>query len=171
MSTALFSTSGALFSDCRKYRYCLWRHWDFDGDENCVMFIGKNPSIASEHDNDPTITREINFAQRWGFGGLYKMNLYAFVSTDVRGMVHADDPIGPDNDKLFGYYAPKVGKVVAAWGTIETRYRPRIQWQTRIKHVIAALGVPLWCFGRNDDGSPKHPLFLKGQTELEIYTP
>ena len=47
--------SGALFSRDKKYRYALWRVWDFDSPS--VMFIGLNPSTANEKVNDPTILR------------------------------------------------------------------------------------------------------------------
>jgi hypothetical protein len=31
---------------------------------------------------------------------------------------------------------------------------------------LRALDVPLWCFGTNRDGSPKHPLYLRYGTQL-----
>jgi hypothetical protein len=53
MKRRKFSKSGAVFSDCRKFRYALWRMWD--GDKPLVMIIGLNPSTADEKVNDPTI--------------------------------------------------------------------------------------------------------------------
>lgn len=66
--------SGAEFSDCRTYRYALWRKWDWQGFANQVMFIGLNPSTADETEDDPTIRRCIRFAKDRGFGGLMMMN-------------------------------------------------------------------------------------------------
>lgn len=50
---------GAQFSDCRMYRYALWRVWA-QGD-GCITFIGLNPSTADENKDDPTIRRCIGF--------------------------------------------------------------------------------------------------------------
>ena len=71
--------SGAIFSSCRKYRYALWRNWDET--KPCVMIIGLNPSTADENENDPTITRCINFAKSWGYGGVCVTNLFAYCAT------------------------------------------------------------------------------------------
>ena len=75
----LFSKSGAVFSDCRKYRYTLWRIWD--GNKPLVMIIGLNPSTADETSNDPTITRCKNFARSWGYGGVLVANLFGCRAT------------------------------------------------------------------------------------------
>ncbi len=44
-------------------------------------------------------------------------------------------------------------------------------WNDHAKHICKALTAirPLQCLGRNRDGSPEHPLYLKGNTELELY--
>ncbi len=37
------------------------------------------------------------------------------------------------------------------------------------KEIVDALkadGVELWCLGKNGDGSPKHPLYLRADTPL-----
>ena len=61
-------TAGAQLSQCRRFRYRLWRVWD--GALPSVLFIMLNPSIADECDDDPTIRRCIGFAKAWGFGGI-----------------------------------------------------------------------------------------------------
>ena len=55
---------GAKFSKCRKYRYTLWRTWD--NSKPKVMFLGLNPSTADEVNNDPTVTRCINYSKSSG---------------------------------------------------------------------------------------------------------
>lgn len=74
MSSNHNNSKGAEFSECRKYRYVLWRRWDWKGYGNQVMFIGLNPSTADETEDDPTIRRCIRFAKDWGYSGLLMMN-------------------------------------------------------------------------------------------------
>ena len=50
-----------IFSECRQYRYTLWREWDLLN-SNYAMFIGLNPSTADEWKDDPTIRRCIDFS-------------------------------------------------------------------------------------------------------------
>ena len=163
------SVIGAEFSPCRTWRYALWRHWDWDGHANCCMFIGLNPSTADETKDDPTIRRCIGFAKASGFGGIYMMNLYAFRATKPIDMVQAADPWGPDNMQAFGYFRTRVSRVVAAWGSIYTRWRPNLKWQSTIAKVITEVAQLVWCLGRTKDGSPRHPLYLKSGSKWEIF--
>lgn len=153
--------SGAEFSDCRKYRYILWRRWAWEGYGNQVMFIGLNPSTADEREDDPTIRRCVRFAKDWGFGGLLMMNAFAFRATDPKGMKAAADPVGPSNDEAFGYWCTQVGLIVAAWGSHCSNER---EWQ-----VCRAIGGPIHCLGRTKAGRPKHPLYLRADTKPELF--
>lgn len=155
--------SGATFSPCRGYRYRLWRSW---GDrENRCVFMGVNPSDADEVDNDPTITKCIGFARRWGFGALDMINPFALVSTDVTALLRAGDPVGPDNDQAIRETLEGARRIVWAWGRHDARVRKLVQER------IAAAGwfaIPRRCeagtLGHNGDGSPRHPLMLAYRT-------
>lgn len=165
-SNALFAVdspveTGAEFSDCRNYRYCLWRKWDWQGFANQVMFVGLNPSTADETEDDPTIRRCIRFAKDWGFGGLLMMNAFAFRATDPKDMKAASDPVGPANDEAFGYRRTQVGLIVAAWGV----HCP----PEREIAVCRAIGKQIHCLGRTKDGRPKHPLYLRADTKPEVF--
>lgn len=149
--------NGATFSPCRTWRYALWRIWK---DGPLLASIGLNPSTADESVNDPTIRREIEFAKRLRFGGLVKFNLYGFRATKPIDMVHASDPVGPENDAIMASYAPRIGRWMATWGSLPVRWRPRVQWKSRIETVLANVNQEFWCFGYNADGEPKHPLYL-----------
>ena len=104
----------AQLSDCRTWRYALWRTWDESLPR--VMFIGLNPSTADETHDDPTLVRCMGFARSWGFGGVCTANLFAFRATDPADMMAAADPVGPDNDEWLRRLAGEAGLVIAAWG-------------------------------------------------------
>jgi hypothetical protein len=174
MSTTLFNdtgaeTRGAKLSECRTYRYALWRDWDWQGYANRVMFIGLNPSTADETKNDLTISKCIGFAKRWGFGGIEMLNLYAFRATYPEDMVAAADPLGPGNLEAFGYHRSRVGLIVACWGSITTRHRPYLKWQSTISSVLASIAGPVYCLGKTADGSPRHPSRLGYDTKRELF--
>ncbi len=148
--------SSALFSECRTYRYALWRIWDESLDS--VLFIGLNPSTADESNNDPTISRCINFAKAWGYGGLCMANLFAYRATEPRIMMLTDNPIGPENDQILFDLASKAHVVVAAWGNHGSFKGRSVQISRWIQN--------LRCLGVNKSGEPAHPLYLKSSSEL-----
>src|SRR4051812_49183760 len=71
---------GATFSECRKYRYVLWRIWDDTLPK--VMFIGLNPSSANEDTDDATIRNVIALSKFNGFGSVYMLNCFPYISTN-----------------------------------------------------------------------------------------
>ena len=154
-------SSGAEFSECQKYRYVLWRKWEWQGYANQVMFIGLNPSTADEIQDDPTIRRCIRFAKDWGYGGLIMMNAYAYRATDPKVMMAAPDPVGPGNDEAFGYRRSQVGMIVAAWGTKCS--------DEREKRLFQVINQPIYCLGKTKAGKPKHPLYLRADTKAELF--
>ena len=82
---------GAQFTEDRQYRYALWRIWNED--KPLVMFIGLNPSTANEYKNDPTIRRVMRYAADWGYGGVYMMNLFAWVTPYPKELEKARIPL------------------------------------------------------------------------------
>ena len=102
----------AVFSDCRNYRYALWRIWD--DAKPYAMFIGLNPSTADETEDDPTIRRCMNFAKDWGYGGLCMTNLFAYRATIPANMMSAADPVGAENNAWLANLAENAGVIVAA---------------------------------------------------------
>jgi hypothetical protein len=106
--------STATISECQKYRYELRRIWD--SSKPPVLFIGLNPSTADAETDDNTSRVCINYAKRWGYGGLLLGNLFAFRSTDQSALFTAKDPIGPDNDKWLRKLQSEAPVVVCAWG-------------------------------------------------------
>lgn len=150
--------NGALFSPCRKYRYKLWRIWD--DTLPMLMWVGLNPSTANEETNDPTIRRVITFSQKWGYGGIYMTNLFAWVSSKPQDLKTVADPLG-DNNNILQSVSEKSAAIVFAWGTFKEA-QARGEEVKRMFPQAVALGI-------NADGSPKHPLYVKGDTQPVNY--
>lgn len=140
---------GADISDCGRYRYSLWRQWA-PGPQ--VMFVGLNPSTADATLDDPTIRRCIGFARAWGYTGLVMTNLFAWRDTAPRKMLAADDPVGPDNDRVLKVAHGKATLTVAAWGVHGTH-------GGRDNNVRALL-PRLHYLRLTKGGHPGHPLYL-----------
>lgn len=146
--------SAALFSADRKYRYMLTRTWNEDKPR--LVFIGLNPSTANETENDATIRRVIRFAWDFGYGGCIMTNLFAYVSTDPRALLIVDDPVGPQNDQMLKT-AAEGNDVLFAWGNFNVGGRDL---------EVIKMFPNAFCLGKNKNGSPKHPLYIKAATPL-----
>ena len=104
----------ATFSADRRYRYLLTRTWD--PALPTVNFVMLNPSTADALELDPTNRRCVGFAQRWGYGSMVTTNVFAWRSTDPKGLRTPNDPVGPVNDAFLVESARSAALVVAAWG-------------------------------------------------------
>ena len=144
----------AILSDCRSYRFALWRTWDET--KKYAMIIGLNPSTADEIEDDNTITRCINFSKSWGYGGLCMANLFAFRATNPMQIRNINNPIGDKNDEYIIDLAKNAGIVIAAWGN-HGIYMNRAN---HIKNIISNLHY----LALNKTGEPKHPLYLKSNS-------
>ena len=160
------------FSRDKQHRY-FWAHdWSREkGVRRCpLMVIGLNPSTADENVMDPTVTRCVKFAERWGHGALWMTNLFAFRATDPADMKRADDPVGADNDASLIYNADIVagygGRILCAWGNHGT-YRNR---SLEVVRLLRAQGFKLECLKLTKAGQPWHPLYMKGDTVPFEYT-
>lgn len=93
-ASGLWVTSTAVFSEDEAYRYSLIREWDPTKGHCCFVML--NPSKATATVNDPTVARCMGFAERWGFGSLQVVNLFALRSTDPRALYTHTAPIGEE---------------------------------------------------------------------------
>lgn len=159
MSHILFAehASDAKFSECGKYRFWLKRSWNKDQPK--LLLIGLNPSTADKDQDDPTIRRVKSLAASNGFGGIYMMNLFPFITPYPK-------ELKPDNGKVENdYWLETVHEnqcktVCFCWGNFS--------FPERIYEMVERFPDAL-CFGKNKNGSPKHPLYLKADTKLVKY--
>ncbi len=157
----------AEFSEDGRFRYWLDRSW-YDlcrgwGAAPYLLSIGMNPSTARADVDDPTIRRDIALAKREGFSRLVKVNIMDLRATSPKRLL-AETPCSDRNRPNIVRWAEGAGKIVVCYGKIHKKLR---------RYADAAMvdlrGRPLWCLGKNDDGSPKHPLYLAGDTPLIPY--
>jgi hypothetical protein len=124
-----------------------------------------NPSIADANQDDPTIRRCVGFARTWGMGGVKVVNLYAYRATDPADMWLARDRgvdiVGPQNDQWMDYISHTTSLVVAAWGTNAEESRVGEMLQRFPLGKVHRLGTP------TKGGHPRHPLYVRGDTQLE----
>uniref|UniRef100_I2Q078 DUF1643 domain-containing protein n=1 Tax=Desulfovibrio sp. U5L TaxID=596152 RepID=I2Q078_9BACT len=147
------------------WRYRLTRSWG--GDPANLVWIMLNLSVADAAVDDPTIRRVRGFSGAWGFEGFTVVNLFAEIQTDPAMMGKGCDPVGPENDDYIARAARAAQRIVCAWGAGIRQERAQ-----RPKAVLGMLlGAPLYCLGRAKDGSPRHPLYVRGDQHLEVFSP
>lgn len=152
--------TGALFSACRRYRYCLWRRWDID--KPVCLFVGLNPSTADETVDDPTIRRCVRFAKDWGYGTIHMANIFAYRATDPMVMrAMGRNAIGPLNNEYLTQLARAADLTVAAWGT-HGIHQGR---GAAVRAMLLDAGVRPHVLGLTKNGYPKHPLYLPGSLQ------
>lgn len=166
----------AIFSPDRKHRYTLWREVNTQG-YDYVMWIALNPSTADEKLDDPTVRRMQGFTRAWGARYCLVTNVFAFRATDPKVMKAQFDPFGPDNLPHIGRLVNGAQTVVAAWGV----HGNWVGGEDRIKTLMGGFrveehgrsyrvpSIQLKCLGKTKHGHPKHPLYVRADTQLIDY--
>jgi len=155
----LFNQVSAHFSPDRKYRFALWRKWDER--KPLIAFFGLNPSTANEFGTDPTIRSVMRITRHNGCGGFVMLNCFPFVSTDPDML--RDFGNTKENDRVIKRLTAQCEHVVFAWGNF------KVVRDLGRDHELMKLFPKALCLGINKNGSPKHPLFIKGSTKLIPY--
>lgn len=151
----------ALLSPDGVYRYLLARIW---APGPRVLYIGLNPSTADANNDDPTVNWWRAFAKRIGYGGFVAGNLYAYRTSSPKKLAAEGYPVGPNNDEALLEAAKLCDLIVACWGGSTGRWT-----LDRGRDVARLFQVPLYCFGVNANGTPRHPL-ARGTNKLSPET-
>lgn len=153
----------AVFSECGRYRWSLTRDWTPKGETaRTIMFCGMNPSTADAEASDPTITRETVFAMDWGFTRLLKVNVLDWRATKPADLPeNAQDACSPENLKEISRMTAQAGEIILAYGRMHKRFHPAVE---QVIEICRESRKPLFCLGKNADGSAKHPLYLAKTT-------
>lgn len=174
-------TGWARFSDDRVMRYRLARNLTPDPAPLLVangsvygiarvVFLLLNPSTADAFQLDPTVKRCVAFATAWGADVVEVVNIFALRSTDPEELykrawgLRGDDQ---DNDRAILAACAGAYRVIAGWGKHGALDHRGCAVRTLLSHHH---GIKLHHLGLNQDGSPKHPLYLKGGTLPQEWT-
>lgn len=144
------------FSPCRRWRY-VWETTWAEGQR--IAFIGLNPSTADENGPDPTVLRCVKRAKVLGYGSMVMLNVFGWRDTDPEGMKRQDDPVGELNDFWIREQAFRSDTILCCWGK-HGRHRGG---EIAVLDMLRV--VHLHCLGVNQDGTPKHPLYLPYETK------
>jgi hypothetical protein len=151
----------ALFGgDRREYRYVLRRVWDRS--LPAAMFLMMNPSTADMYADDPTVARCQSFARKWGCGCLYVTNAFAYRATHQRELLAARDPVGPENDRHILAVAKRCQTIIVGYGQPHRSLRQR---GLDVCSLLKQHGHQLHALKLNINGTPRHPLYVKGECE------
>lgn len=162
--------AGCILSDCEQYRYRLWREWDRT--QAALGFIMLNPSTADHQVNDPTITRCLQRALAGRYGRLEVANLFPLRSTDPDGLVAHPAPLGDRADRNDGAIMGALDRcslVICAWGAHKAAPARAAEVLRIIR--LCGRGTLLHHLGLNQDGSPKHPLYIAAKVRPQRFTP
>ena len=125
-----------------------------------------NPSTADETVDDPTVKKEIGFSQRWGYGKYIKTNVTPYRSTNPNNIDYKSlNEFAYENLITILDWARCVDCVVACWGNNEGLK----EWADQVYRALIIQKTEIFCLGKNNNGSPKHPLYLKNQSTLVKY--
>ena len=145
----------AEFSIDKKERYSLKREWDKS--KNKILYIMLNPSFADEKKDDPTIRRLISFTKKFNSGGFLVGNIFTTITPNPKE-IDRSKGISDKNFKELFKLINKVDQIVYAWGnTVEE------------PQLLKELVLSPKCFGKNLNGTPKHPLYLPKNSKLITY--
>ncbi len=157
----------AVFSPCKRYRYVLSRVWNEVERPRMVAFIGLNPSCASANEDDRTVRKCQSLARRWGFDGMYMLNVYPYRATDPKEMqVHyltlpALEALALKLENLNAIlqYGRASEMAIACWGAHgESQDAEAIRGELALSHL-----------GLTKRNQPKHPLYLPHNVELTYW--
>ena len=145
----------AEFSIDKKERYSLKREWDKS--KNKILYIMLNPSLADDKNDDPTIRRLINFTKKFNYGGFLVGNIFTTITPNPKELDKSKGMSDKNFEKLLNLIN-KVDKIVYAWGN-------SVEEPQHLKELILSPK----CFGKNLNGTPKHPLYLPKNSKLIDY--
>ncbi len=148
----------------KEYRYALRRVWNESLDS--VLFVMMNPSTADPFVDDPTVAKCQRYARAWGYGTLWVGNTFAYRATNQKHLLQVPDPVGPLNDEWLLKMAAQAGIIVLAYGKPHDKLRQRGR---DVASLLRREGHKLHMLKLCKDGTPSHPLYLRGNLTPTLF--
>lgn len=159
---------GAVISECGLYRYRLDR--DVQPEGLVFAFFGINPSTADAAKDDPTVKKWRGFALRNGCRKFIVGNVFAFRSTDPKGLRFTDDPFGPERYEYLEQIISEADVLIPCWGNLNKMPKALRDSPCALLNRLLAAGKPVLHFGVTDSKQPMHCLMLGYNTPLLPWT-
>lgn len=155
-----------VFSADRTHRFALFRYWGNPDDYACG--ISMNPSGAAEDVGDPTVDGMVRRAREyWGVGAYYQLNVLSIRGTYSSDLAKTTVINLPENDEWIRRIAGRARFVVVSWGNPGHKAGRGLAVEKILREVCDPADV--FCFGRNMNGSPVHPLYQRLDAPLVPY--
>lgn len=149
----------AIFSDCGNYRPYLSRRWA-QGD--MIMWLCMNPSSATDIVDDDTSRKLTRHSRRFGFGGLFLLNIMDYRETDPDRLPEGIEQ-SPINQRLIMKCARLSAAHILAYGGLQKK----TVWREYAAQAVETCGDrDFQCTVRNIDGSPRHPRMFSANPAL-----
>jgi hypothetical protein len=148
-----------------QYRYTLHRHVKSSAIKTSAFF-GINPRTADNQVDEQTVKKCLGFVSRWEGKDFIVGNVFAFWSTDVKGLNTINDPVGPLNNGYIAAIIQHADVLVPCWA--DRKKLPRSLRQ-KCEAIMTALKVskkPVYALRLTVDGDPAHPLMIPYNTKL-----
>jgi hypothetical protein len=131
-----------------------------------MLYVMLNPSTADASVDDPTIRSCVRLAKAAGYGSFEVINLFGLRATDPKELLKASDPVGPDNGRIVAAAVGWCDVVVCAWGAFP------LAWEQAeaLRNDLHSGKPAIYCLGKTKSGAPKHPLYIKSGTPLQVYS-
>ncbi len=153
------------YGEHQEYRLWLGRGWGTC--EPTALWIGCNPSTADATHNDPTITREIAFTKAFGCNAYVKCNVFDYRTTNPQGLVQSGViPVSDKNCQIIRGFARRAHMIIMCYGIVP---KSLAHMPDTLVAQLRSDGHRLSCLGRTLFGHPRHPLYLKADTQLELF--
>ena len=159
------------FDKKQKHRYQLVRGMD----KNILCFVMLNPSVATEIEDDPTISRCVFFMYRTGHSGFIVVNLFSHIFTNPKDL---EDTLG---DKGFVYDHTEENKyidfafansktIIAGYGVLKRKNKVVTNiLQDRARNIFKRTDKPIYALKITKSGFPSHPLYLPKNSKPVLY--